>query len=300
MNMNSSRIYRLLSVLSVTVALVISSFSLSAQSQNFESRYNLLVSQLGPAGVGIETLLQKWEAADSTDKKMLLAKFDYYFTKSQSEQVVKKSQNKYLGMDPLLSLKDSTGTPVYYYKEVIFDDELFAKALKAADKVASFYPDDLEFRFLKANALIAYEKESPDMATAYLLDLMSQDQSRTRPWNYEGGKQDKDFFPDSMQEYCRTFYTVGGEPAMDTFLSISKRMNELYPDMTCFVSNIATYYLVAKDDPKSALKYYGKVLKKVKDDEVALRNACIAARKAGNRKLEQKYQQMLRQYGYVK
>ena len=300
MNMNSSRIYRLLSVLSVTVALVISSFSLSAQSQNFESRYNLLVSQLGPAGVGIETLLQKWEAADSTDKKMLLAKFDYYFTKSQSEQVVKKSQNKYLGMDPLLSLKDSTGTPVYYYKEVIFDDELFAKALKAADKVASFYPDDLEFRFLKANALIAYEKESPDMATAYLLDLMSQDQSRTRPWNYEGVKQDKDFFPDSMQEYCRTFYTVGGEPAMDTFLSISKRMNELYPDMTCFVSNIATYYLVAKDDPKSALKYYGKVLKKVKDDEVALRNACIAARKAGNRKLEQKYQQMLRQYGYVK
>ena len=300
MNMNSSRIYRLLSVLSVTVALVISSFSLSAQSQNFESRYNLLVSQLGPAGVGIETLLQKWEAADSTDKKMLLAKFDYYFTKSQSEPVVKKSQNKYLGMDPLLSLKDSTGTPVYYYKEVIFDDELFAKALKAADKVASFYPDDLEFRFLKANALIAYEKESPDMATAYLLDLMSQDQSRTRPWNYEGGKQDKDFFPDSMQEYCRTFYTVGGEPAMDTFLSISKRMNELYPDMTCFVSNIATYYLVAKDDPKSALKYYGKVLKKVKDDEVALRNACIAARKAGNRKLEQKYQQMLRQYGYVK
>lgn len=300
MNMNKFMVFRILTALSLIIGSLSVSTSVCAQSPNYESRYNLLVSQLGPAGIGIETLLQKWEAVDSTDRKMLLAKFDYYFTKSQSEQVVKKSQNKYLGMDPLLSLKDSTGTPVYYYKEQVYDDELFAKALKVADRLAAFYPDDLEYRFLKANALIAYEKESPDMATAYLSDLISQDQSRTRPWNYEGNKQDKNFFPDSMQEYCRTFYTIGSDAAMETFLSLSKHVGGLYPDMTCFVSNIATYYLVGKDDPKSALKYYAKVLKKVKDDEVALRNACIAARKAGNRKLELKYQQLLRQYGYVK
>ena len=283
----------------MTLALL-AAVTVSAQSVNFEKRYDLLVSQVGPGGVGVETLLDKWQAADSTNRKMLSARFEYYFTKAQSEQVVKKPQKKYLGMDPLLSLKDSAGVPVYYYREIFYDDEYFALALKAADKVASLYPDDLDYRFMKANALVAYEKESPDMASAYLYDLIAENTSRTRPWNYEGQKRDDGFFPDAMQEYCRTFYTVGSESAMNVFFSLSKRLCELYPSNVCFLSNMATYYLVAKNDPKTALKHYGKVLKKVKDDETALRNSYVAAGKLGNDKLKEKYRQQLVQYGYVK
>lgn len=272
----------------------------SAQSLNYENRYNLLVSKVGPAGVGVETLLDKWQAADSTNKQMLSARFEYYFTKSQSEKVVKKAQKKYLGMDPLLSLKDSAGVSVYYYRELFYDDLNFAQALKAADKVATLYPDDIDYRFLKANALVAYEKESPDMASAYLYDLIAENTSRTRPWNYEGKKMDGDFFPDAMQEYCRTFYTIGSEAAMNVFFSLSKRLYELYPSQVCFLSNIATYYLVANDDPKTALKYYNKVLKKTKDDETALRNSYVAAAKLKNDKLKEKYRLQLVQYGYLK
>ncbi len=272
----------------------------SAQTLNYENRYNLLVSKVGPAGVGVETLLDKWQAADSTNKQMLSARFEYYFTKSQSEKVVKKAQKKYLGMDPLLSLKDSAGVSVYYYRELFYDDQNFAQALKVADKVADLYPDDIDYRFLKANALVAYEKESPDMASAYLYDLIAENSSRTRPWNYEGKKMDADFFPDAMQEYCRTFYTIGSGVAMNVFFSLSKRLYELYPSQVCFLSNIATYYLVAKDDPKTALKYYNKVLKKAKDDETALRNSYVAASKLKNDKLKEKYRLQLVQYGYVK
>lgn len=272
----------------------------SAQTLNYENRYNLLVSKVGPAGVGVETLLDKWQAADSTNKQMLSARFEYYFTKSQSEKVVKKAQKKYLGMDPLLSLKDSAGVSVYYYRELFYDDQNFAQALKVADKVAALYPDDIDYRFLKANALVAYEKESPDMASAYLYDLIAENSSRTRPWNYEGKKMDGDFFPDAMQEYCRTFYTIGSGVAMNVFFSLSKRLYELYPSQVCFLSNIATYYLVAKDDPKTALKYYNKVLKKAKDDETALRNSYVAASKLKNDKLKEKYRLQLVQYGYVK
>lgn len=63
---------------------------------------------------------------------------------------------------------------------------------------------------------------------------------------------------------------------------------------------MATYYLVAKDDPKTALKYYNKVLKKVKDDETALRNSYVAASKLKNDKLKEKYRKQLVQYGYAK
>lgn len=272
----------------------------SAQTINFQNRYNLLVSKVGPAGVGVETLLDRWQAADSTDRNMLSAWFEYYFTRSQSEQVVKKPQKKYMGMDPLLSLKDTTGVPVYYYREIFYDDEWFAKALKTADRIAAFYPDELDYRFLKANALIAYEKESPDMASAYLSDLITENASRKKPWNFEGKKMDEGFFPDAMQEYCRTFYTVGSEAAMNVFFNLSERLWELYPSNVCFLSNMATYYLVAKDDPKTALKYYNKVLKKVKDDQTALRNSYIAAGKLKNDKLKERYRLQLVQYGYVK
>ena len=283
----------------MTLAVLVAA-TVSAQSVNYEKRYELLVSQVGPGGVGVETLLDKWQAADSTNRKMLSARFEYYFTKAQSEEVVKKSQKKYLGMDPLLSLKDSAGVPVYYYREMFYDDEYFALALKAADKVAALYPDDIDYRFMKTNALVAYEKEHPDMAFAYLTDLVVENVSRTRPWNYNGQKMDDGFFPDAMQEYCRTFYTVGSEASMNVFFSLSKRLWELYPSNVCFLSNMATYYLVAKDDPKTALKYYNKVLKKVKDDETALRNSYVAASKLNNDKLKEKYRKQLVQYGYAK
>lgn len=274
------------------VALLLATLSLSAQNERFEQRYNLLVSKLGPAGVGIETLLDNWAKADSTDEKLLAARFDYYLVKSRSTEVVKKSTKKYLGMDPLLSLKDSLGADVYYYQDVVYDDELFGKAIHAADRAISLYPDKLEYRFMKANAYISYEKESPDMTLDYLMKLIDANSKRTKPWNFEGKKSDDAFFQEAMQEYCYSFYLIGSPQAREAFYKLSERMNSLYPDNIAFINNMGSYYLVAKDDPKTALKYYKKVLKKDSKDLVALQNGVIAARKTGNSKLEAKYRQM--------
>ena len=48
-------------------------------SERYAQRYDLLVSKLGPAGLGVETILNNWEKADSTDARMLLGKFSYLF-----------------------------------------------------------------------------------------------------------------------------------------------------------------------------------------------------------------------------
>ena len=141
------------------------------ESERYEQRYDMLVSQFGAAGVGVETVLDNWEKVDSTNAKLLLARFNYLFTKAQSVSVVMKDNKKYLGMEPILTFKDSLQRNVYCYQETFFDDELYGKAVKAVDKAISVHPDRLDFRFVKANALIAYEKESPDMALPYLLDL---------------------------------------------------------------------------------------------------------------------------------
>ena len=97
--------------LTVAVAVLLAHFAVFAQtdSERYEQRYDMLVSKLGPAGIGVETVLNNWENVDSTNAKMLSGKFSYLFTKAQSSQVVVKPTKKYLGMEPVLSLKDSLG-----------------------------------------------------------------------------------------------------------------------------------------------------------------------------------------------
>ena len=272
--------------------------NLSAQtSEKYEQRYELLLSQFGPAGVGIETVLNKWEAVDSTDAKMLYARFNYLFTKAQTSAVVAKPERKYLGMEPLLTLKDSLGNDVFYYQVNEFDDQLYAQAVKTIDRTISLYPDRLDYRFVKANAYIAYEKESPDMALACLLDLADRYSDRKGRWTYEGEKVDDSFFADAMQEYCYSFYSIGTSSSMEAFLGLSQKMLQLYPDNTGFLSNIGSYHMLANGDYKTALKYYSKVLKKKPDDYTAIKNSALAARKLNNRKLEIKYLRMLVEHG---
>lgn len=266
-------------------------------TSRYEQRYDLLVSQFGPAGVGVETVLNNWEREDSTNAKMLQGKFVYLFTKAQTGVVEPHPGKKYLGMNPVLTLKDSLGNDVNYFEVNVFDDELYAEALKAADRAVSLWPDRLDFRFMKANAYIAYEKESPDMALASLLDLVQENLKRKSSWEYEGKKADQKFFQDAMQEYCFSFYTIGTPASYEAFRTLSEKMAEYFPDNTDFINNIGSYYLIAKNDYKTAYKYYNKVLKAHPGEETAIRNGILAARKQKNVKQEKKYLEMMLKYG---
>jgi tetratricopeptide (TPR) repeat protein len=281
----------------VLVALCVAA-SLSAQtpSERYEQRYNMLVSQFGAAGVGVETVLDNWAKVDSTNARLLLARFDLLFTKAQSVSVVMKDKKKYLGMEPVLTFKDSLQRNVYCYQETFFDDELYGQSIKAIDKAISVWPDRLDFRFVKANSLISYEKESPDMAMGYLRSLVAEAAARKTDWDYGKEKVGRDFVEDAMQEYCYTLFAIGSAQSRDAFFNLSQHLSETFPENMQFVTNMGSYYLL-KEDYKTALKYYGKVLKKNPEDYSAIKNSALSARKMKITKLEIKYLQMLVKYG---
>lgn len=280
-----------------TAALLLAASMAFAQPDRYEQRYDLLVSQFGPAGVGVETVLDNWAKVDSTNVKMLVGRFSYYFTKSQSTQVVKKDSRKYLGMDPLITLKDSTGNDVHYYQVSVYDDELYGEAVKAADKAIAAHPHRLDLRFMKANAYIAYEQESPDMALANLMALVDENAGHRSSWTYEGEAADQKFFQDSMQEYCYSFYMLGTPGSYEAFRALSEKLSSAFPDNMGYLCNLGSYQMVVKADYKAALKYYNKVMKSQPDDYTAIKNAVLAARKMKNVKLERKYLEMMAKYG---
>jgi tetratricopeptide (TPR) repeat protein len=276
--------------------LVLTTLSFSqTQSEVLERRYNMLVSQVGEAGLGVETLLNAWEKEEADNLNMLIGKFRYYFIKGQSTQVVARQERKYLGMEPILSLKDSLGRQVCYFQEYFYDDELYGQAIKALDRAVSHYPDRLDLRFMKANALLAYEKGSPDMTLDYLLKLTDEAAARTKDWTYGAEKKDKSFFEQAIQEYCYNLFAIGTTASKDAFMTLSVKLNKIFPSNLDFLNNIGSYHL-ANSDFKDALKIYSKVLKKQSDNLTAIQNCVLASRLKKDVKAEMKYLQMMVKY----
>lgn len=262
----------------------------------YKDRYNLLVKNLGVDGVGIETLVNKWEADYPDDVDMLIAKFSYYFTKSKSTEIVEKSVSLYKGEKPVLSLKDSLGNDRNYFQVLKFNDELYAKGASAISKAIRIEPDRLDYRFLQISALIVFEGERPEMSLAKLIGLVDYNYLAKPKWEYPGTEITKEVFVASMQEYCATFFTVGSEVGMEAFKKLSEKMLDYNPKNPLFLDNMGSYYLVAAKDYKKALKYYNKVLKKHPDDYTAIKNCVLLARFDKNIKLEKKYLPKLIKY----
>ena len=269
----------------------------SGNTERFAERYSLLVSKLGYDGIGIETLLDAWEKEDSSDIRIPEARFRYYFAKSRRDSVVQTGSRKHLGSEPILSLKDSTGTPVYYHNECFYNDRLFAEAMKNIGAAIIMAPERLDLQILKTDALCAYEKGSPDMALAQLKDIADIWQKDRDRWEYPGDTVDGDFMKALMQQYCALFYTTGTQASYSAFRALSEKLLSVWPDDPTFMANIGSYMLVAEDNPKAAVKWYNKVLKVKPGDSAAIKNCIIAARKMKNTRLEKKYLPLLMEYG---
>lgn len=265
--------------------------------EDYIRRYNNLTARVGASGVGVETLLDKWEADMPDDIEMLTARMLYYYEKGQEIRFVRKDGKRFLGEEPAIALKDSLGRDVYYFQETFFDDELFGKAVSYLDRAIQAAPLRLDLRESKIAALISYEKESPDMALSEIKTLIDYDATQKPAWIYPGIEVDKEYFKALIQDCCYVFFRYATPRCYEAFHDLSVRMLEYDPSDVLFLNNVGSYYLVVRQDNKNALKYYNKVLKIKKDDVTAIRNCILLARNSKDTKLEKKYLPMMVRYG---
>lgn len=291
--MNMKRIL----LIAASVAVTLSMAAQTRSAEEYESRYNTLVKNVGSNGVGVETLLDNWEKDYPSDVTMMEAKFVFWFTKAQSTEAVVMDRSKYLGQKPLVSLRDSLGNPVNYFQITSYDDDMFSSAINYIDKAIRQEPERLDLRQAKISALISYERESPDMAASELRSLIDYNASQKPKWTYAGAdKVDGEYFNGIIQEECFIFFSYGEPACYEAFRSISERMLEYEPKNVLFLDNLGSYYLVCKKDNASALSYYKKVLKIKSDDYTAIKNIVLLARNSKDVKLEKKYLPLLIKY----
>lgn len=264
----------------IAAALLLAGVLASAQtSQDYLAKYQRQVKMLGADGVGVETIIDRWEEAFPDDGDMLEARFLYNYLKAQSTDVVRKDAAKYLGEAPVLTLKDSTGTDVNYFQETMFVDSLFARSQSAIDKAIACHPDEIRFRLDKISSLLAYEKESPDLAYAEIVKMVDQHTPSNPKWVYGGETLTDDEFVDIVQDYCSNLFKIGTPNGYELFLALSQKMNKLYPQNSSFVGNIGSYWFVGKGNYKKAQSFYKKALKLNPEDVAANRNMKLLERK---------------------
>lgn len=257
--------------------------------EEFKARYDRQVRAVGASGVGVETIIDRWEEAFPDDPAAHEARYKFYLAKATSSTVVKKDSKRYLGKEPVLSLPDSSGKEVFFFEDTVFVDSLFAAGQSAIDRAIALDPSELAYRVDKVTSLMLYEKESPDMTSQELLKLIDYQKTTNPEWTYLGLPVDEDTFKQTIQEYCLNLYRYATPGSYEAFRTISEAMLKLYPKDTYCMSNIGTYWLVYKQNNRQALKWYQKVLKIKPDDYAAAKNCVIIARRDKNIRLEKKY-----------
>ena len=286
----------LILLLALVLPIAASAQETLSQSE-FLRRYTNLVDRVGPAGLGVETHLNKWEATWPEDPMLYLARFRFCLTRSQSSHIEDLSVDKYLGQPPLLPMTDSLGNKHNYYEIVDYDDDLFAQANSAIGQAISLDPWHLDYRMARIDALIAYEKDKPEMALQELKALADKHYKEHPVWVYEGmdGVTEEQFRA-FMQDYCVSIFRLGSDTSAQAFKALSEHMLTYCKDEPMFVDNLGSYHLVRKEY-KQARKYYDQVLKKHPGDMTALKNSILMARTMKDVKLEKKYLALMAKNG---
>lgn len=97
---------------------------------SYKQRYERQVRNVGVVGVGVETILDRWEK-DCRTIEMFKSKFDFNYAKSLSSEVVQNPSSRFLGEKPVLTLKVLPGRMCIIIRSMCSTTSIFRLRFRA-------------------------------------------------------------------------------------------------------------------------------------------------------------------------
>lgn len=256
------------------------SSALAQTTEDYLSRYNALVNRVGVSGLGVDLLLTRWEKADPVDINHMIARGSYHLYRARKDSVVAYHKAAFMGMEPILTTKDSLGRNTYFYSVPNYQPEEFALAMEALDNALVHDNTRLDLMLSKADALKDFEYTTPDQCVDYIISIIDKHFGAKMVWTLPGGGHvtEEDFL-EEMQNYCNIFFRTDSQASLEAFRKVSEAVLKYRPKSAPFIDNIGAYWASRKDD-KKAMKYYKNALKADPDDAIAKQNIALIEKRA--------------------
>lgn len=268
-------------------------FFQTVSAQDFKAQFDKLFEKEDFAGM--EKLLPTWEKAKSDDPELYVSYFNFYFSKSRTENLIltKEKESK----DSVGLTKENEEKPTAYLgSQIAFKKEDFDKGIFYINKGIEKFPNRLDMRFGKIYTL--GQIEDYQMFTSEIVKIIDYSNVNKNQWFWmqnEKIENPEKFMLNAIQDYIVQLFNAGGEN-IENVKTISETVLKYYPNSVENLSNFAIYYLI-KEDFDKALPPLLKAEKLAPTDAVVLNNiAWIYFNKADNVNAL-KYYELVSKYG---
>jgi len=264
--------------------------------QTFKQQFNDLVSKKDT--LGQQSLLEKWEKADSNDPELFVACFNYYVNKSRNEMITlgqnPKGENVLQIMDQDTNKKEPVG---FIYGDTYYNPEMLSKGFDWINKGIEKHPNRLDMRFGKI--YMFGQIEDYENFTKEIIKAIEYSSINKNEWTWADSKpldDPKDFLLSSIQSYQIQLYNTENDDLLDNMKRIAEIILKYYPDHIESLSNLSIVYMIQKQYDK-ALEQLLKAEKLNSKDYIVLNNIAYAYKLKGDKKNAVKYYEMTIKYG---
>lgn len=242
----------------------------------------------------LETLTA-WEKDSQTDPELFTCYFNYYFSKSQSEQISLSTQKP---NGEGFELKDSLNqTAGYLGSQINFNQIEFQKGIDKISKGIELFPNRLDMRFGKIYAFGQIEDWNNFTNEIILSVQYSMTNNNEWTWtNNETRNDGKEFFLSSLQDYQVQLYNTGDDNLLIDIRKIANEVLKYYPNHIESLSNLSITYLLTGEYDKG-IDPLLKAEKLDPKDYIVLSNIAKGYNLKGDKKKAIEYYKKVIEYG---
>ena len=235
-------------ILRTTLSTLLLLCSLAANAQDFFSEF---IEHFNARDTLKQRLtLERWEAESPEDPELFVSYFNYYFERSK----VRGLQMSVTTPDGQTQGSDENRQDIndFLADKTFFVGSIFNKGISNIDRGIGLYPDRLDMRYAKIDAL--GQNEEWDAFVAAIKDMVARSSVNKNQWlgvqnaPYEGNEET---FLSKIQEYHITILNLQDIQLLPKIRESAEAVLSYYPKHVTSLSDLGVTYLIEENYEKT-------------------------------------------------